>query len=49
LVFKKLVKINDEEKTSVIKESQLKLKSNEYKMSLILDTLLNIKRIKDAN
>ena len=47
--FKKLVNITTGEKTKVVKESQLKVGSNEYKMSLILDTLLNIARIKRKN
>lgn len=45
--FKKLVNIADGEKTKVVEESQLKQKSKEYKMSLILDTLLNIERLKE--
>ncbi len=44
--FKKLVDIADGEKTKVVEESQLKKKSKEYRMSLILDTLLNIERLK---
>lgn len=43
--FERFVKlIND--KTKVVKESQLKKDSKEYRMSLVLDTLLNIERLK---
>lgn len=44
--FKKLVNIANGEKTKVVEESQLKKNSAEYRMSLILDTLLNIERLK---
>ncbi len=44
--FKRLVNITDGEKTRVVEESQLKKRSIEYRMSLILDTLLNIERLK---
>ena len=44
--FERVVKIIDGTKTKVVKESELKEDSNEYKMSLVLDTLLNIERLK---
>ena len=44
--FKKLVNITDGDKTKVVEESQLKQGSIEYKMSLVLDTLLNIERLR---
>ena len=47
--FKKLVSITDENKTKVVEESQLKEKSIEYRISLILDTILNIERLKRKN
>lgn len=47
--FKRLVDIADGEKTEVVEESQLKKGSLEYKLSLILDTLLNIERLKREN
>jgi len=46
--FKKLVNIVDGENTKVIKESELKKHSPEYKISLVLDSLLNLARLKDA-
>jgi|SRR3989344_6867952 len=45
--FKKLVAITNSEKTKVIEESKLKKGTNEYKLSLLLDTLLNIERLKN--
>ena len=45
--FKKLVKIVNDNKTKVVKESQLKKGSIEYKMSLIIDNQLNIIRKKN--
>ncbi|PIN91269.1 hypothetical protein COU57_01355 [Candidatus Pacearchaeota archaeon CG10_big_fil_rev_8_21_14_0_10_32_14] len=47
--FVKLVNIADGERTKVVKESQLKEKSIEYRLSLILDTLLNIERLRKKN
>lgn len=47
--FKKLVNIADGDKTKIVEESQLKENSKEYRMSLILDTLLNIERLKRNN
>jgi len=47
LNFEKLVKFVDGENIKVIKESQLKEYSPEYKISLILDNLLNIERLKN--
>ena len=46
--FEKLVKIIDGTNTKVVRESELKKNSKEYKMSLVLDTLLNIERLKNA-
>ncbi len=43
--FKRLVGIIDGENIKIVKESKLKKDSKEYKMSLVLDTLLNIKRL----
>ena len=45
--FKKLVEIVDGEKTDVLKESELKANTPEYQVSLILDNILNIERLKD--
>ena len=47
--FRKMVNIVDGEKTVVKKESELKKESMEYKLSLVLDTLLNIKRLNRKN
>ena len=44
--FKKLVKIIDGEKTKVVKEGELKKLTPESKMSLIIDTKLNLERRK---
>ena len=44
--FERLVKIIDGQKVKIVKESDLKKNSAEHKMSLVLDTLLNIERIK---
>ena len=44
--FKKLVNIIDGEKTKILRECELKKGSPEYRMSLILDTILNIERLK---
>jgi hypothetical protein len=45
--FKKLVEIVDGEKIEVLKESELKVNTPEYQVSLVLDNLLNIERLKD--
>ncbi len=45
--FKKLVKIIDGKNIKVIKESDLKKHTPEYKISLVLDTLLNLARLKN--
>ena len=42
--FQKLVKIVDGKRTKIIRESELKEGSVEYRISLILDNLLNIER-----
>lgn len=47
LKFRKIINLIDGEKVKIIKESQLKKNSVEYKLSLIIDTQLNIKRKKD--
>jgi len=44
--FKKLVNIIDGKNIKVIKESELKKDTPEYKISLVLDTLLNLVRLK---
>lgn len=44
--FERLIKIIDGSNTKVIRESELKKDSFEYKISLVLDTLLNIERLK---
>ncbi len=44
--FKKLVKVVEEEKTEVVKESELKKGSFEYQLAMVTDNLLNIERIK---
>ena len=44
--FKKLVYISDISKTIVKRESELVKGTPEYKASLVLDTLLNIERLK---
>ena len=45
--FEKLVKIIDGRNTKVIKESELKKDTSEYRISLVLDTLLNLARLKN--
>lgn len=42
--FKKLVNIVDGETAKVVKEGNLEKNTDEYRMSLIIDNLLNIKR-----
>lgn len=44
--FEKFVKIIDGSNIKVLKESQLKNKTIEYSLSLILDNLLNIERLR---
>lgn len=44
--FEKLVRVIDGSNIKVVKESKLKIDSKEYKISLVLDTLLNIERLK---
>jgi len=46
--FKKLVNIFDGNNIKVIKESELREYTAEYKLSLVLDTLLNLTRLKNA-
>jgi len=47
--FERLVKIIDGTNIKVVKESELKKDTFEYKISLVLDTLLNIERCKKEN
>ena len=47
--FKKMVKISDGKRTIVKKESQLEKRTPEYQISLVLDTMLNIERLKKKN
>ena len=47
LRIKKLVSIIDGKNIKVIKESELKKHTPEYKISLVLDTLLNLARLKN--
>ncbi|MEK6841721.1 MAG: hypothetical protein AABX91_01040 [Nanoarchaeota archaeon] len=47
--FKKFVKIIDGEKTVVKQESQLLKGTPEYQASLVLDTLLNLERLRRKN
>jgi len=45
--FDRIVDIVDGENTKVIKESKLKKYTPEYKINLVLDTLLNLVRLKN--
>jgi hypothetical protein len=45
--FMKLASIIDGKRFKIVKEGSLKRNSIEYKMSLIIDTLLNLKRTRD--
>ncbi|MBX4212583.1 hypothetical protein KW787_03980 [Candidatus Pacearchaeota archaeon] len=45
--FERLVKIINGSKTKVVRESELKKDTFEYRISLVLDTLLNLERLKD--
>lgn len=47
--FERFIEIVDGKDNRIIKESQLKKGSKEYRLSLILDTLLNIERLKQQN
>jgi len=44
--FERLVKIIDGDNTKVVRESELRKDTFEYKISLVIDTLLNIERLK---
>jgi len=44
--FQRLVKNLDGKNNKIVRESKLKKNSREYKLSLIIDTLLNIERLK---
>jgi len=46
--FERLVNVFDGKNIKIIRESELKKGTSEHKMSLILDTLLNIERVKNA-
>ena len=46
--FMRLAKILDGERFTIIKEGKLKKSSKEYRMNLIIDTLLNLKRRKQG-
>ena len=45
--FMKLASIVDGKRLKIVKEGELKKDSIEYKISLIIDTLLNLKRTRD--
>ena len=45
--FERLVKIIDGSNTKIVRESELKKDTFEHKISLVLDTLLNIERLED--
>jgi len=45
-IFRKMVNLADGNKTEIVKESQLKKDSAEYRLSLVIDNLLNIERRK---
>ncbi len=47
--FEKLVRIIDGKNIKVVKESELKKDTFEFRISLVLDTLLNINRLKSIN
>ena len=47
--FRKFVKIVDGEKTKVVKESELRKGTPEYKLGLVIDNLLNIERKRNKN
>jgi len=47
--FERLVKNIDAANNKIVKESELKKGSKEHKLSLVLDTLLNIERLKEEN
>ena len=47
LKFRKMVEIVDADKTIIKQESELKEDTPEYKVSLVLDNLLNIERLKE--
>lgn len=47
--FIKLVEIIDGNRTKVVKESELRKGTPEYRLSLVIDNLLNIERIKNKN
>ena len=46
--FDKIVHIIDGKNTKVVRESELKKHTSEYRISLVLDTLLNLRRLKNT-
>ena len=46
--FEKLVRIIDGTNIKVVRESQLRKDTFEYRINLVLDTLLNIERLKES-
>jgi len=46
--FMKLIEIIDGKRFTIVKEGKLRKNSEEYKLSLIIDTLLNLKRRKNS-
>lgn len=47
--FRKMVNVVDGEKTVIKKESELRIGTPEYQISLVLDTILNIERLRNEN
>ena len=47
--FERLIRVIDGQNVKVVKESDLRRNTFEYKISLVLDTLLNIQRLKNEN
>lgn len=43
-IFRKMICLVNGDKTEIVKESQMKFDSFEYKLSLVIDNLLNIER-----
>ena len=46
--FRRLADVIDDNKTQIVKESELKIGSKEYQISLVIDNLLNLERRKDV-
>ncbi len=49
LNFRKMVNVLDGEKVKIVKESELDKNSVEYQLSLIIDNMLNIERLRKKN